>query len=189
MITEEQKKRIVQEILKTSIIASSTYYGKPCLVSDSKNNNYIISGQKYKGCSDEDMCDFTVGYYNVVYEKDILKSSNITEIFAGDTMIDNYKKELANYHCLANFWILPMKVGRSCGRLNRARLHMDSFLKKLLENYEGYKEYYKEYFTEFNEETFVEKHYLEGSFFVNNTVVEINNVDDARKCNCKKQIP
>ena len=39
MITEEQKKRIVQEILKTSIIASSTYYGKPCLVSDSKNNN------------------------------------------------------------------------------------------------------------------------------------------------------
>lgn len=92
MITEEQKKRIVQEILKTSIIASSTYYGKPCLVSDSKNNNYIISGQKYKGCSDEDMCDFTVGYYNVVYEKDILKSSNITEIFAGDTMIDNYKK-------------------------------------------------------------------------------------------------
>ena len=55
MITEEQKKRIVQEILKTSIIASSTYYGKPCLVSDSKNNNYIISGQKYKGCSDEDI--------------------------------------------------------------------------------------------------------------------------------------
>lgn len=82
-----------------------------------------------------------------------------------------------------------MKVGRSCGRLNRERLHMDSFLKKLLENYEGYKEYYKEYFTEFSEETFVEKHYLEGSFFVNNTVVEINNVDDARKCNCKKQIP
>ena len=182
MITEEQKKRIVQEILKTPIIASSTYYGKPCLVSDSKNNNYIISGQKYKGCSDEDMCDFTVGYYNVVYEKDILKNSNITEIFAGDTMIDNYKEELANYHCLANFWILPMKVGRSCGRLNRARLHMDSFLKKLLENYEGYKEYYKEYFTEFSEETFVEKHYLEGSFFVNNTVVEINTVDDARKC-------
>ena len=58
MITEEQKKRIVQEILKTPIIASSTYYGKPCLVSDSENNNYIISGQKYKGCSDEDMCDF-----------------------------------------------------------------------------------------------------------------------------------
>ena len=94
MIIEEQKKRIVQEILKTPIIASSTYYSKPCLVSDSKNNNYIISGQKYKGCSDEDMCDFA----------------------------------------------------------------------------------------EFSEETFVEKHYLAGSFFVNNTVVEINTVNDARKC-------
>lgn len=182
MITDEQKQKIVQEILKTPIIASSTYYSKPCLVSDSENNNYIISGQRYKGCADEDMCDFSIGYYNVIYEKDILENSNITEIFAGDTMIDNYKKELNNYHCLANFWILPMKVGRSCGRLNRARLRMDSFLKKLLENYGSYKENYKEYFIEFSKETFVEKHYLEGSFFVNNTVVEINTVDDARKC-------
>lgn len=182
MITDEQKQKIVQEILKTPIIASSTYYSKPCLVSDSENNNYIISGQRYKGCADEDMCDFSIGYYNVIYEKDILENSNITEIFAGDTMIDNYKKELNNYHCLANFWILPMKVGRSCGRLNRARLRMDSFLKKLLENYGSYKENYKEYFIEFSEETFVEKHYLNGSFFANNTVVEINTVDDARKC-------
>lgn len=186
MVTDEQKQKIVQEILQTPIIASNTYYGTPCFVSDSKNNHYIISGQRYEGCSDEDMCDFSVGYYQVIYEKDILKSSKITEIFAGDTMIDHYKKELSNYHCLANFWILPMRVGRSCGRLNRARLHMDLFLKKLWKEYGAYQKEYEEYFTEFRKETFAEKHYLDGSFIVDHRAVEIHTVEDARKCISKR---
>ena len=133
-MTEEQKRKqkIVQEILTTPIIASTTYYEKIRLVSDSENNNYIISGQRYKGCSDEDMCDFSIEFYKVIYEKDILENPNITQMFAGDTMIDHYKRELTNYHCLANFWILPMNVGRSCRQLNRAKLHMDLFLEKLL---------------------------------------------------------
>ena len=67
MVTDEQKQKIVQEILQTPIIVSNTYYGTPCFVSDSKNNHYIISGQRYEGCSDEDMCDFSVGYYRVIY--------------------------------------------------------------------------------------------------------------------------
>lgn len=185
-MTSNMKEKIVSEILKTPIIASTTYFKNPCLVSDLGSSKYIISGQMYKQCSDEDMCDFAIGYYNVIYGKNILENSNITKMFAGDTMIDHLKRALNNYHCLANFWILPMGVGRSCGKLNRSKLSVGLFLNKLAEHYEDYKEEYTDYFNEFTKDVFSQKHYLNDSFLVDNKVVDIIDADVAELCISKR---
>lgn len=112
----------------------------------------IISGQKYYGEKDEDMSDFTVGFYEIVY-KDLLKCMTLLNSkgelynaqFDGDTMnsfntianfTTNAGKSIAKrtpleewpeylkdyrirYHCLANFWILPMDIGRTSRKLNK----------------------------------------------------------------------
>jgi hypothetical protein len=154
-------------------------------VKDNFGKKYILSGQKYTRADDEDMCDFSIGFYKTLYGLDVLKDDELfNEEFAGDTMIDNYKKDINNYHCLANFWILPMKVGRTCGKLNRSRMHMDTFLKRLNEDdvFSEYSDEYKYYFEKFTKETFVQKHYLFDSFihYDWNDIVIINNVDDAK---------
>lgn len=109
-------------------------------------NNKINTGQKYYSSADEDMSDFAIGFYNILYKESlnsnpILKNDGylLNKEFAGDTMnsvntIENitpgagktikerteegkWPEYLQNYHdkyhCLANFWLLPMDVGRT----------------------------------------------------------------------------
>lgn len=186
-MTKEEK---IQEILKTPIIASTTFFEEPCLVKSDNGNQYIISGQKYCRYSDEDMCDFTIGFYKEIYGKEILNDTKLADYdFAGDTMIDYYKKDLKNYHCLANFWILPSPIGRSCGKLNRSRLHVDLFIDKLLSNYDDYKNAYPNYFNnEFTLENFAKKHFLNGNFISEdgNTATKISNETIASNCISKR---
>lgn len=84
---------------------------------------------RYEFRPDCDISDFACGFYEILY-KDILIGRNIVDedgnftnkIFAGDTMntgiISKYgrKTKLSTHqrHCLANFWILPMWIGRDC---------------------------------------------------------------------------
>ena len=84
------------------------------------------NGEKKDIQLDPDMSDFAIGFYEIIY-KDILDKSILHENdgfankeFAGDTMNtgiiskDGRKTKLATdkRHCLANFWILPMWIGR-----------------------------------------------------------------------------
>lgn len=76
-----------------------------------------------------------------------------------------------NYHCLANFWILPMELGRSGKKwckgsfTQKVNDYMDRFLKLLKNNYENYKKNYKNYFDEIGEfDQFVDVHFLLDSY-------------------------
>ena len=55
-------------------------------------NNYILSGQKYRSMEDEDMSDFAVGFYEIIYDSIIEPKGILNENgkftnsdFAGDT--------------------------------------------------------------------------------------------------------
>jgi hypothetical protein len=83
---------------------------------------------------------------------------------------DNIKKFWNNhYHCLANFWVLPTQVGRSCRKCNKAAGgdYMDIFLGKYLhdENFYGqFQENYDGYTRRFPRESFAELHMIEGIY-------------------------
>ena len=108
---------------------------------------------RYPFRPDCDMSDFACGFYEIIY-KDILIGQNIVvedgnftnKIFAGDTMntgiISKYgrKTKLSTHkrHCLANFWILPMWLGRDwCNNPHRehskTRDNCNDYIKLYLE--------------------------------------------------------
>lgn len=141
----------------------------------------ILTGQKYIRFADEDMSNFTIGFYEILY-RDILKEKSILnekgEIlnndFAGDTMnsfnsIANITPEAGNttltrtsedswplylkeyfyrYHCLANFWLLPIDFGRKSKKKNYYD-SLDIFLNKVIEEYSDLSIKYKSYFDNF----------------------------------------
>lgn len=152
----------------------------------------IDSGEKYafisisdnlicsSGNSDQDMSDIAIKFYKVLYGEDMEISNEMGSLFAGDTMnsyntvikgaSDKIKKFWNNhYHCLANFWVLPTQVGRSCRKCNKAAGgdYMDIFLGKYLhdENFYGqFQENYEEYTRRFPRESFAELHMIEGIY-------------------------
>lgn len=139
------------------------------LALDSEGNKIILSGQKYGSIADEDMSDFAIGFYETVYQglipdKKLLKEdgglSNMQ--FAGDTMnakvycgkdVDTISSWKSKYHCLANFWLLPVNVGRSSAKTptderiySKSKNGINDFLDKFLEYYsDKYKEYADKY--------------------------------------------
>lgn len=167
-----------------------------------RQDDVIYTGQQYEKCSDADMSEFAIGYYEIIY-RSVLGSNRIllddgslrSYEFAGDTMnsfntvankvpgAGKSKKERKtiprnvwpqhlqkyelNYHCLANFWLLPLEVGRTGKPMSKASVakdYMDRFLKFYRANSKLYKEKYKEYFLGFGEfEKFAERHFLIGN--------------------------
>lgn len=130
-------------------------------------DNKIQTGQKHRSTLDEDMSDFAVGFYEIIY-KDILNSKSLlndngyllNKEFAGDTI--NSFNTIANitpgagrsrkqrtpngkwpeylqdyhekYHCLANFWLIPMEMGRTTkGILNKAKKPINDYMDCFLE--------------------------------------------------------
>lgn len=128
------------------------------------------------------------------------------ENFAGDTMnsfntianlvreagtkkeerkpIENWPKWLqeyhSNYHCLANFWLIPMEIGRTsknewckgCYDKN-VQDYMDRFLKLYKDNSEQYKTLYPSYFKNMKScKDFARLHMLVGSYVSENMEVE-----------------
>lgn len=160
-MNQQTRKKEVEQILLLPIICDTKkdeIYRK---------GGIIYTGQKYYSSKDEDMTDFAVGFYHIVYGN-ILKSKGLlnengrlhNNNFAGDTMnsfnaIANIVPEAGKsvkqrtekekwplflqeyhnqYHCLANFWVLPMCIGRRSAKLNKYD-SIDIFLNKLKENY------------------------------------------------------
>ena len=155
----------------------------------------IHSTQTYESSFDEAMCDFAVGFYEILYksllkEKKILHQKKlVNNAFAGDTM--NSFNTIANrvpeagksrkqrtcekvwpeylinfkdhYHCLANFWLLPMEIGRKSNRSYskiRCKDYMDRFLNKISKDLKEVVDIEK--YNDF--EKFKTVHFLEGSY-------------------------
>lgn len=180
-----EKAKKVYEVLLTPIICNK------------KNSKIIIqdgiirSSQLYYGSADEDMSDFSIGFYKIIY-KDLLSNSNgdilsekgypIDKEFMGDTMhsfnslaniilndaskkvrspIEKWPPELveyySRYHCLANFWIIPMRHGRKSAKLSRYD-SVDYYLTRVKEHLINDAEGYFEKFISW--EHFLESHYI-----------------------------
>jgi len=156
------KQKQVKKILLTPIVTNSE------VTSIKKNNGIIFSTQKYHSSTknyDEDMCDFSVGFYEVFYKEMVggsllldngrLRNKDI----AGDTMNtincickgesskeEEKKKNIFydQYHCLANFWLIPMQHGRlASGKTGKKLNNYDSlilYLHELEKNYNNLKD-------------------------------------------------
>lgn len=158
-------------------------------------NKVIHSTQTYESSFDQDMSDFAVGFYEILYkslleEQKILHQKKlVNDAFAGDTM--NSFNTIANrvpeagksrkqrtdkevwpeylsdfkehYHCLANFWLLPMEIGRKSNQpysKTRCKDYMDRFLNQISKEFEEVmdRDKYKDF------EEFKTIHFLEGSY-------------------------
>ena len=190
-LNEKQKIDVIK-VLMTPIKVCGRSSGIPNIYMEKK---VIQSTQTYESSFDEDMSDFAVGFYEVLYKslldgKKILHQEKLADVeFAGDTM--NSFNTIANrvpeagksrkqrtdkevwpeylsdfqdhYHCLANFWLLPMEIGRKSNHLYskiRCKDYMDRFLNKICKELEEVVdiEKYK------NFEKFKTVHFLEGSY-------------------------
>ncbi|WEV43187.1 hypothetical protein OZX56_06485 [Lactobacillus sp. ESL0684] len=177
-----------------------------------KHQNKIYSSQSYYSGPDQDMTDFAVEYYEIIYQNiipnqhilrkpsDYLNAKFENNSFAGDTInsfnwianltpeagknstqrtaYNNWPKYLQNYfqeyHCLANFWLLPSKIGRGgkvkskielmCPKSkNSCHDYMDSYLEYIFENWAelSMKSTENEYFSQFTDWVdFVRQHFL-----------------------------
>ena len=79
--------------------------------------------------------------------------------------LQNYSLQ---YHCLANFWILPMDVGRKIGNKYSKGAggdYVDCFIHKLVGSFDDYKEKYNEYFKSFFKiDDFYTVHFIGDSY-------------------------
>lgn len=196
MLTHQDKINQVYEVLLTPIICCKSYKGT------FREGDKIFTGQKYYSGADEDMSDFVIGFYEIIY-RDILKGALILDKrgylenkeFAGDTM--NSFNTIANktpgagksrstrtpetewpqnlvdyknfYHCLANFWLLPMDVGRTTrGKLNKAKSPISDYVDRFLTMLSTYIEFNsidRQYFSCFKDwKDFVDKHFLDEAY-------------------------
>lgn len=143
----DEKEKKVYDILLTPIMCDKRI--SKTLIQD----GIIRSPQHYYSRSDEDMSDFSIGFYKIVY-KDMLSDSNgeilnekgypINKEFMGDTMhsfnslaniiLEDKSKDsrspikkwppklveyYSKYHCLVNFWVIPMRHGRNSAKLSK----------------------------------------------------------------------
>lgn len=142
---------------------------------------------------------YEIIYEDLLNNQSILDQSKIkNKSFMGDTMnsfntvaslfkkIKGYKKGKcdykeypewlqkysAKYHCLANFWLLPMQLGRTItstesilgfdlNKVTSSKDYMDQYLKNLEKQFPQLKKANLPYFSQFsNYDDFIEKHFL-----------------------------
>ncbi|ADL36534.1 hypothetical protein bpr_IV170 (plasmid) [Butyrivibrio proteoclasticus B316] len=155
----EEKKKIWKE---GSTIKSTQHYGS-----------------KFKRALDPDMSDIAIAFYKALYKDTILKDkreilledgSIIDREFAGDTILtvkslryvysrnnDTDESELEKcfqhvdekIHCLANFWVIPMRHGRRSKKLNYYD-SPDLYLEKIRNNFDEYKEMFPKFFDKYS---------------------------------------
>lgn len=200
-----EKKEQILEILLMPIFCDKKYDGI------SRKNNAIQTGQEYYSNPDEDMSDFAIGFYEIIYKnilsyKQILNDNGylLNKEVAGDTMnsfnyiayrilgagkcygVDNEDRKCwpeflqnyySQYHCLANFWLLPMDIGRTLrGNLNkstRAKDYMDRFLRIVLSEikFDGFD---RDYFRSFKcWSDFTDKHFITQSYLNQKLEIEL----------------
>ncbi len=149
---------------------------------------YIPPNSKSAGALDWDVSDIAIKFYEAIYSKSpILREDRrpLSDQFIGDTM--NTSNKDGNYHCLSNFWLLPMKLSRTLSSDSKANKgvagdSVPKFLKYLKANYSSYERNYPDYFNHFgNFETFCKKHFIEGVYSQNGAILEVEEHDDLDK--------
>lgn len=201
-----EKTKKVYKILLTPIICDKN-------TSKIKIQDGIIrSSQLYYGTADEDMSDFSIGFYKIIY-KDLLSNSNgeilnesgypIDKEFMGDTMhsfnslaniilndaskrvrspIEKWPPELVEYHlryhCLANFWIIPMRHGRKSAKLSKYD-SVDYYLTRVRECLINDKEGYFGKFISW--EKFLESQYI-SNYVLKDNPLFIYESNDKNRC-------
>lgn len=197
MIDDVKVQQVYEVLLKPINCEKHSGFGIDRKVNISNENSIIQSTEtywpqyknrntgelfRYPFSSDCDMSDFACGFYEIIYN-DILQGESIVvnevgnlvdKEFAGDTMTSVSKLPglRDNYHCLANFWLLPMEIGRTSkndwtktSRKYDVQDFMDRFLSLLKSNFEKYKCLYQSYFKNIDTfENFAVIHYLSGSY-------------------------
>lgn len=69
-----EKQLEVYNILVNPIVSDKT------AVKVQKHNGIIVSPQDYYYAQDEDMCNFAIGFYNVLYGDNLLKDAELLDI-------------------------------------------------------------------------------------------------------------
>lgn len=202
MISEKQKQDVI-DILTTPIECTCYSNGIINITRDRlriRTTQTYWRNKNYPQNLDEDMSDFSIGFYSILY-KELLNGNSLlneddnlyNDEFAGDTMnsyktvakrksnnestdyLDKYKKQ---YHCLANFWLVPMHIGRTSkytpnkfkewsktSYKYNIKDYMDRFLNLYKNNLVQYKKLYPSYFEKINcIEEFEKVHILVGSY-------------------------
>ncbi len=182
-----------------------------------EDKRIILSSQAYEGNPDEDMCDLSIGFYEILYDLErgsILKQQGSVKEwnYAGDTMnsfvtittfssVEKRNEWNEVYHCLANFWMLPGRIGRMTNKESKnsagkyaypitinsfntgKRDYMDRFLKEYL------KEYLKEQNRDENRDAikdFATKHFIDEIYVSSehNSIIEFSTVEEG--CNLQE---
>ena len=184
MNNEEKIKKIKSILLMPIRVESNSVMKKSGrnVIIDSKNNQ-ILSIAKSK---DPDMSFIALEFYKILYDfndencfsGDTMNSFNIVSRYASDDKKQDWGK---SYHCLANFWVLPKEVGRTCigelakasgGRPSRTieyfntgkKDFMDRFLSYYFKNFDKYSKEYSVYVDKFPEDSFAALHYIDGIY-------------------------
>jgi len=181
----------------------------------------IQTGQRYYSTADEDMSDFSIHFYEVIY-RDLLNDMRLSALLsntgrlcsdqlAGDTMysfnatarktngaeisgkgrtLECHRPEYLcdyfhKYHCLANFWLLPMKVGRTLrGQINKGRNpgkdYMDIFLETIQNNinFDESEGCYYSFFEDWD--GFINKHFINAAYLSENKIDRYSDLDRER---------
>lgn len=135
-----------------------------------KNNILNKEGQLI----DSEFVGDTMNSFNIVANKTEnagTKSSLRTPISVWpDYLVDYYN----TYHCLANFWLVPLVIGRTIEPLSKAKTSydfMDRFLKVYKNRKKEYSEAFNRYFSSFKDfNHFAEVHFLLGSYLNPNII-------------------
>ena len=191
----------VYEVLTTPIICD-----KKCK-EITRKNGLIITPQKYYATADEDMSDFAVDFYEIIYEDNLLKNISLlkddrcfkNKELAGDTinsfntianMYDGFYWKSGNiqidpyltfykvhYHCLANFWVIPMRHGRKSSKkvfddnfdcpilyCESIQKNWETLISDKMITYDKDKEEYPNYFRMFELNEFSKIHFYPDNF-------------------------
>lgn len=187
-------------LLLMPIVASKSVRGITLATRSDTNKICILSGQQYIGSVDEDMSDIAIEFYKVIYGiNDILEDDGrlFNQEYAGDTMnsyqqitgrvsctVERKMEWFDAYHCLANFWMLPMEVGRKgikgYSKSQVSKDYMDGFLHVLKCRFEEYRCRYSQFFKDTNcFEDFCKKQYIEKIYSSNDEIKKITGFTEA----------
>lgn len=214
-------KEIVKKILLTPIECNKRYKTIKLVNGEICSPQKYYCGEDCD-MSDFAVGFYEIIYANIIPGKKILNNGFFTsKEFAGDTMnsfnslaniiLDNNDKNSRSskdiwpdylekyekdYHCLANFWVIPMRHGRKSAKLGRYD-SLDYYLQRLEDDYESFKHdeaikytrddnLYTNYFKIIDTfDKFLEAHCISNYKIIKNTQEIYKNRDKEK---CKKLI-
>ena len=189
-VSMNQKQKQIYEILLMPIVCTKHSGFEDKKIEVKKRDNLISATQsywteyidkttgkpfRYDFSADCDMSDFAVGFYKILYKLSIVDNNGnlVDKEFAGDTMtsVSKLPELKEKYHCLANFWFIPMELGRKSNsplsktsNTYQIQDFMDRFLLLVKFKFGDYHKNFGRYFKANSFKEFVDKNFLVGSY-------------------------